>query len=103
MKSSITLIDIDYCTDCMNISKPKLGDADEDYWHHSDLGVGWDKGCRIRHGQPSWYFSFMGRKEKMIEWRQRIRNNLNHGGGPRNRGLRGNYEEMVDGVEGSNV
>ncbi|KAK3718302.1 hypothetical protein LTR37_005115 [Vermiconidia calcicola] len=64
------------CLDCMNTSKPKFGDADEDYWKHSRQGVSWDFNCRIRHGQPSWYFSFMGRKQKMMEWvhRPRYRN-----------------------------
>ncbi|KAK4546193.1 hypothetical protein LTR36_002330 [Oleoguttula mirabilis] len=56
------------CLDCMNASHPKLGDADEDYWAHSKLGVHWDQGCRIRHQQPSWYFSFLGRRQKMVEW-----------------------------------
>lgn len=52
----------------MSSSKPKLGDADEDYWCHASLGVHWDHGCRVKHQQPTWYFSFMGRKQKMVEW-----------------------------------
>lgn len=51
----------------MDASKPKIGDADEDYWRHEE-DEKWDDGCRISHGQPTWYFSFMGRKEKQIKW-----------------------------------
>ena len=57
----------------MDASKPKYRDADEDYWNHAKSNVAWDLSCRIRHGQPSWYFSFLGRKQKMIEWRQKKR------------------------------
>ena len=52
-------------------SKCKFGDADGDYWRHADNDVQWDANCRIKHGQPSWYFSFLGRREKMIEWTQK--------------------------------
>lgn len=58
----------------MDASKPKLGDADEDYWRHSKLGVQWDLGCRVRHKQPTWYFSFLGRRAKMTNWINRPRN-----------------------------
>lgn len=54
--------------DCMNKSNPKLGDHHEDYWSHSKLTVPWDYGCRVSHTQPSWYFSFMGRRQKMTEY-----------------------------------
>lgn len=63
--------------DCISLSHPKLADHDEDYWHHASLNVPWDKGCRIRHKQPSWYFSFMGRRQKMVEWTKSRRS---HGG-----------------------
>lgn len=49
------------CIHCMNISKPKTGDSDLDYWNHDRIRQ-FDKGCSFRHGQPTWYFSFMGRK-----------------------------------------
>ena len=53
------------CLDCMDRSKPKTGDEDSDYWQHHELHEGqWDSGCRVSHGQPTWYFSYMGRKEK---------------------------------------
>lgn len=54
--------------DCMYLSHPKLADHDEDYWNHAKLTVAWDQGCRLRHKQPSWYFSFMGRRQKMVQW-----------------------------------
>lgn len=52
------------CLDCMDKSKAKTANYDSDYWHHNDLEEGeWDSGCRVNHGEPTWYFSFMGRKE----------------------------------------
>ncbi|KAL8828413.1 MAG: hypothetical protein Q9170_006612 [Blastenia crenularia] len=52
------------CLDCLDRSKPKTENEDTDYWRHHTLQPGqWDAGCRVSHGQPSWYFSFMGRKE----------------------------------------
>jgi hypothetical protein len=56
------------CLDCMDASRPKFGDDDKDYWRHDELDVEWDAGCRIRHEQATWWFSFMGRKEKQINW-----------------------------------
>ncbi|KAK3718872.1 hypothetical protein LTR37_004788 [Vermiconidia calcicola] len=67
------------CLDCMNTSNPKVGDADEEYWRHAEQGTAWDAHCRVRHSQPSWYFSFMGHKEKMIEWKKRPRNRNDSG------------------------
>ena len=53
------------CLDCLDRSKPKLGDTDMDYWrHHKVKEHEWVKGCRFRHKQPTWYFSFNGRKEE---------------------------------------
>ena len=53
------------CLDCLNRSKPKLGSTDMDYWRHNDLKEhDWVKGCRFPHKQPTWYFSFNGRKEE---------------------------------------
>jgi hypothetical protein len=57
----------------MNASK--LSSEDEDYWKHTKLDVPWDAGCRISHDQPTWYFSFMGRKAKMMEWRKEKQQN----------------------------
>ena len=53
------------CLDCMDRTKPVTRDADMDYWRHHTLGESdFIRGCRIgRHGQPTWYFSFMGRTE----------------------------------------
>ena len=53
------------CLDCMDRSKPKTRDEDSDYWQHNKLRPGeWDHNCRVNHGQPTWYFSFMGRKAR---------------------------------------
>lgn len=52
------------CLDCLDRSKPKLGDADKDYWRHATLKEHeWVRGCRFPHKQSTWYFSFNGRKE----------------------------------------
>jgi len=56
----------------MDKSKPKTGDIDQDYWDH-DKERNWDYGCRIRHGQPTWYFSFMGRKADMKAHQQKMK------------------------------
>ncbi|TVY13000.1 hypothetical protein LARI1_G008885 [Lachnellula arida] len=50
------------CLDCINMTK--TGDVDNDYWAHDRMQQ-WDFNCRIDHGQPSWYFSFVGRKTDM--------------------------------------
>ncbi|KXT01768.1 hypothetical protein AC579_8923 [Pseudocercospora musae] len=54
------------CLDCMTASKGD--DAEGKYWSHSKPGVKWDEGCTVNHGQASWYFSFMGPREDMMEW-----------------------------------
>lgn len=36
----------------------------QDYWFHHLWKESYDRKCRISHGDPTWYFSFMGRKEK---------------------------------------
>ena len=55
------------CLDCMDRLKPKLRDGHEDYWHHNNFSAERSPscfvGCRIKHRQPSWYYSFMGRQE----------------------------------------
>lgn len=51
------------CLDCLNMSK--TGDMNEDYWLHNKLReYEWVDGCRFKHRQATWYFSFMGRKEQ---------------------------------------
>lgn len=52
------------CLDCMDITKPVLKDVDMDYWEHDSVEESDLMGhCRISHHQPTWYFSFMGRRE----------------------------------------
>lgn len=60
------------CVDCMKMTKGK--DVHEDYWEH-DREKQWDLGCSIHHGQPTWYFSFMGRKTDMTKHYARKRAN----------------------------
>ena len=70
------------CLDCMDKSKPKSGDTDEDYWEHNELSES-DiiEGCRFAHKQPTWYFSFMGRKEDRERFKRPHRNSEASGGG----------------------
>lgn len=53
------------CLDCMSRMRPKAGDRLDDYWRHNNFCDRncWFKGCRIKHKQPSWYFSYMGSQE----------------------------------------
>lgn len=52
------------CLDCMDKYEAKTGDEDGDYWRHNDLPDHMlSRNCRNDHGEPTWYFSFMGRKE----------------------------------------
>lgn len=60
------------CLDCMDASNTKTGSTDTDYWLHNKLTEEEIVcGCRVkRHGQPTWYFSFMGRKEEQDRFRK---------------------------------
>ncbi|KAF8866825.1 hypothetical protein BDZ45DRAFT_667502 [Acephala macrosclerotiorum] len=52
------------CLDC--IDKAEKRDHDVDYKHHHQWSRVWDMGgtgCRFEHSQPSWYFSWMARKQ----------------------------------------
>lgn len=49
------------------------GNDDADYWRHANVGGKWDAYCRIKHGQATWYASFMGRKERRTEMTQRMK------------------------------
>ncbi|KAF4228820.1 hypothetical protein CNMCM8980_005580 [Aspergillus fumigatiaffinis] len=54
------------CLDCMDRTKDLQVERskDQDYWFHNQWEKFYDRDCRISHGEPTWYFSFMGRKEK---------------------------------------
>lgn len=54
------------CLDCMDKDKSIVidGNSDDDYWFHDYERMHYDVGCGVRHGEPTWYFSFMGRREK---------------------------------------
>lgn len=63
------------CLDCMSMSK--TGDMNEDYWVHNELReYEIISGCRFKHTQATWYFSFMGRKEERDHFQKLKR----HGG-----------------------
>ncbi|CAG8090788.1 unnamed protein product, partial [Penicillium nalgiovense] len=47
------------CLDCMK-NHP---DEDSEYWALGTRRV-YDLTCRISHGEPTWYFSFMGRRDR---------------------------------------
>ncbi|QDS75098.1 hypothetical protein FKW77_007093 [Venturia effusa] len=51
------------CLDCMNASKRKTSrdeklDENDVYWIHNQTRQ-WDEDCRVTHGQPTWYYSYM--------------------------------------------
>ncbi|TVY65512.1 hypothetical protein LSUE1_G009620 [Lachnellula suecica] len=58
------------CLDCME--QTKTGSVDEDYWKKDSLQQ-WDRGCRIKHGESTWNFSFMGRKTDMEQHQKKKR------------------------------
>lgn len=57
------------------MNSSKTGDKDKDYWKYlsskktSSISGRYDEGCRVRHGEPSWYFSFMGSRKDYDEWK----------------------------------
>ncbi|KAI4629172.1 uncharacterized protein J4E87_003433 [Alternaria ethzedia] len=58
------------CLDCMDRSKPRGDNLDDEYEkHNQSVGGRWDTKCRIKHGQPTWYISWLGRpdlREKIL-------------------------------------
>ena len=52
------------CLDCMDRSKPKGKDLDDEYWRiNANANKRWDSRCRVHHGQPTWYVSWIGRDD----------------------------------------
>ena len=52
------------CLDCMDRSKPRGEDPDDEYEKHNQSVNGrWDTQCRIKHGRPTWYISWLGRSD----------------------------------------
>ncbi|KAF8866842.1 hypothetical protein BDZ45DRAFT_795299 [Acephala macrosclerotiorum] len=52
------------CLDC--IDKPHRKDWDTDHYKHrgyKSKKVRFDKGCRFPHGEPTWWFSWMARRQ----------------------------------------
>lgn len=54
------------CLDCMDKSFSLTGDEDSDYWSHANLKESDSvTGCRAgRHGQPTYWFSYMGQRAR---------------------------------------
>jgi len=52
------------------VTSSKFADFDDNYWRHDEPHTRWDRNCRIEHDQPTWYYSHMGRKERVIEWQE---------------------------------
>jgi hypothetical protein len=60
----------------MMCSSKTKHNEDREYWNWSQTGryaYAYNTRCRIKHGQPTWYFSFMGRKEKMASFQKKDR------------------------------
>ncbi|KAL3477635.1 hypothetical protein BJX99DRAFT_225856 [Aspergillus californicus] len=53
------------CLDCMSVTAclRQGRDLDAEYWEHDRMKK-WDLKCRVKHGEPTWWFSFMGQREK---------------------------------------
>ncbi|KAL2831453.1 hypothetical protein BDW59DRAFT_182118 [Aspergillus cavernicola] len=53
------------CLDCMSVTKclREGRNPDHEYWMHGKNRQ-YDADCRIKHGEPTWWFSFMGQREK---------------------------------------
>lgn len=68
------MVQVDFhglCLDCMDASQVK--DLDAAYWNQASERE-WGDYCRLQgHGQPTWYFSFMGRKAEMDMYKERQR------------------------------
>lgn len=61
------------CLDCL--TKTKFECEDEDYWNHC-LDFEYDRGCTLAHGQPTWYFSYLGRPWRMKQYQKRMKAQL---------------------------
>ncbi|KAL4899934.1 hypothetical protein BDW74DRAFT_106181 [Aspergillus multicolor] len=53
------------CLSCISVTKCLVEgrDPDHEYWKSGE-NKKWDAHCCISHGQPTWYFSFIGRRER---------------------------------------
>ena len=52
------------CMDCMVRSSSESGEVKEQYWAGDRLRE-WSDNCRMPHGQPTWFFSFLGLPDEM--------------------------------------
>ncbi|PQE29546.1 BTB POZ fold protein [Rutstroemia sp. NJR-2017a WRK4] len=51
------------CLDCMDVSKASA-EATKNYLRR-DFSGHYDSGCRVDHGQPTWYWSYLGQRTVM--------------------------------------
>ena len=58
------------CLDCLDRIKSKTQSSHDDYWEVDRIKQ-WDKNCRVKHGQATWYFSFLGRREDREKMRRK--------------------------------
>ncbi|KAI1287747.1 hypothetical protein F5Y03DRAFT_380293 [Xylaria venustula] len=82
------------CLDCMH--KFKTGDDNCDYFAHDRPGH-YDHNCRVRHKQPTWYFSYMGRKELMVKHQAQCVRKTRDEKGERDEGLRRTRDTLPKG------
>ncbi|RDW92731.1 uncharacterized protein DSM5745_00053 [Aspergillus mulundensis] len=65
MKAALRTLDYfdGLCLDCMSVTKCLMEgrDPDHEYWKNGEKKK-YDVSCCISHHQPTWYFSFMGRR-----------------------------------------
>ncbi|KAL5329227.1 hypothetical protein ACEPPN_002737 [Leptodophora sp. 'Broadleaf-Isolate-01'] len=45
------------------------GSVHEDYWKHTFMN-NFGLNCSFKHGQPTWYFSLMGRSTEMAKYKE---------------------------------
>ena len=50
-----------YLLDCMHGTSAT--NADKERWNHNDRSKVWSEGCRIEHGEPTYFYSVMRRRE----------------------------------------
>ena len=51
------------CLDCIAKPKEQENPLGSEEWQRLKERDEWSQGCRIRHGEPTWYFSYHAREE----------------------------------------
>ena len=55
------------CLDCINTSRFRHATSDGDYWAHRETYKRGGTICRIKHGDPTWYWSYAGTVQRRNE------------------------------------